>query len=291
MKGNPEGACSFFQNEYMLDYQISQLRKPHIAVMDRITMGGGAGLSMNGPFRIATERTVFAMPECAIGLFPDVGASRFLNDLPYRMGMYMALTGARLKGAEVKAAGLATHFIESGHLSRLEPQLDALGPKARDWSVVDAVLKEAEALSAHPPMEEFMKKMNAVSSIFGKNSLAQVVEALHSGEPEHRELCQECLNAMGRGSPLSMALVFEQLTRLRDTDLANCLEIEFRLAQRCSRGDADFWEGVRAVLIDKDQNPKWKYPSIDKVPDDVVQELFEQRADLKSLNLQPRAKM
>jgi enoyl-CoA hydratase/carnithine racemase len=128
--GDPQPGIDFFRTEYLTDYALSQLQKPHVAILDGITMGGGAGVSINGAFRVATENTLFAMPECGIGLFPDVGASHFLQKLPGALGLYLALTGARLKGLAVKEAGLATHYIPTALLAGVLQQLQEVRPGA-----------------------------------------------------------------------------------------------------------------------------------------------------------------
>ena len=138
-------AVAYFREEDALVYRISTLSKPHVALLDGIVMGGGAGLSLNGLFRVATERSLFAMPECVIGFFPDVGATHFLNRLPGQVGLCCALTGLRLRGRELRDLGLATHYVDSAHLARMQTRLAGLGPSAANQDAVNNALREHES--------------------------------------------------------------------------------------------------------------------------------------------------
>uniref|UniRef100_A0A8C2JIR1 3-hydroxyisobutyryl-CoA hydrolase n=1 Tax=Cyprinus carpio TaxID=7962 RepID=A0A8C2JIR1_CYPCA len=205
-----------FREEYILNNTIGTYQKPYVALIDGITMGGGVGLSVHGRFRVATEKTLFAMPETGIGLFPDVGGGYFLPRLQGKLGLFLALTGFRLKGRDVQRVGLATHFVQSDKIVSLQKDLvDLKSPSNSDVT-------------------------------------------------------------LAKMSPTSLKLTFRQIQEGERMSLQEVLVMEYRLSQACMRGN-DFYEGVRAVLIDKDQSPKWKPSTLSGVS--------EQRDALNSNNL------
>ncbi|KXZ45848.1 hypothetical protein GPECTOR_50g642 [Gonium pectorale] len=315
--GDPEYGVDFFRTEYANNAAIAELPVPYIAVLDGIVMGGGVGVSYHGHFRIATERTVLAMPETGIGLFPDVGAAFFLPRLPGHLGRYMGLTGERIAGecrergapllrvlratrAEVKDAGFATHFIPSAALPDLEQRLAELGPAASDLAVVDRLLRSMEAApqpQAHAHAGGGANalldwKLPLINAHFGRGGMAEVVASLEAAVAaadregaggaggaggEALAFVRSTLAALKKGSPLSQAVTWEMLRRSTagHLNLRQCLELEYVLAARCTRGQADFIEGVRALLIDKDNRPRWRYGSVAEVPERVVREMFE----------------
>uniref|UniRef100_A0A669CSZ9 3-hydroxyisobutyryl-CoA hydrolase n=1 Tax=Oreochromis niloticus TaxID=8128 RepID=A0A669CSZ9_ORENI len=221
-------AQDFFREEYILNNAIGSYRKPYIALIDGITMGGGVGLSVHGRFRVATEKTLFAMPETAIGLFPDVGGGYFLPRLQGKLGLFLALTGFRLKGRDVQRAGVATHFVESKKIPDLQKELvDLKSPSAEDVSRV---------------LDSYQSQVRS----------------------------QETLSKM---SPTSLKITLKQLQAGASLSLQDVLVMEYRLSQACMRG-YDFYEGVRAVLVDKDQNPKWNPSTLEEVSDQMVEQCF-----------------
>ncbi|KXJ18578.1 3-hydroxyisobutyryl-CoA hydrolase, mitochondrial [Exaiptasia diaphana] len=213
----------FFREEYTLNYTIGTLQTPYVALINGITMGGGVGLSVHGHFRVATEKTLFAMPETAIGLFPDVGGGHALPRLEGCLGTFLALTGHRLKGIDVKHAGVATHFVTLDKLSELEESLHGLS---------DFKLRTVKGL-----LDDFDSKT---------------------------------INKM---SPSSCKVTLRQLQNGGTMNLAECLQMEYRLSQRFMENE-DFYEGIRAVLIDKDNSPTWSPNSLDKVSDEKVDSYF-----------------
>ncbi|WIA11959.1 hypothetical protein OEZ85_012041 [Tetradesmus obliquus] len=295
MAGQQQAAMAFFQAEYVTDAAISQLALPHISLLDGITMGGGAGVSMHGHFRVATERTLFAMPECAIGLFPDVGMMALLPHLPGELGSYLALTGARLSGLAVKQAGLATHFIPSSHLHEVKQQLQQAGPAASDLAHVYNSLTNIEAAAAaeqgaggaaaaqqqqqQQAADQLFAKLPIINRCFGKASVAQIVAALQA-ETAEPQWCREALQQLQRGSPLSAAVTLAYYRRSRAASLSavDCLQLDGVLCGHFTAGDGDFAEGVRARLIDKEDKPCWKHASAEQVPDDLVQQFFRPRS-------------
>uniref|UniRef100_A0A674PB67 3-hydroxyisobutyryl-CoA hydrolase n=1 Tax=Takifugu rubripes TaxID=31033 RepID=A0A674PB67_TAKRU len=234
----------FFREEYILNNAIGAYKKPYIALIDGITMGGGVGLSVHGRFRVATEKTLFAMPETAIGLFPDVGGGYFLPRLQGKLGLFLALTGFRLKGRDVQRVGVATHFVESKHIPDLEKELvDLKSPSAEDVSNV---------------------------LLFSSSSVEGIVQNLKADDSSFAKKQAETLSKM---SPTSMKITFRQLQAGATLSLSEVLVMEYRLSQACMRG-CDFYEGVRAVLIDKDQSPKWNPPTLEEVSHQMVEQSF-----------------
>ncbi|XP_062434481.1 3-hydroxyisobutyryl-CoA hydrolase, mitochondrial isoform X2 [Rhea pennata] len=221
----------FFREEYTLNNAIGTCKKPYVALIDGITMGGGVGLSVHGHFRVATEKTLFAMPETAIGLFPDVGGGYFLPRLSGKIGYYLALTGFRLKGRDVQKAGIATHFVESEKLPALEEDLIALKSPSTE-SIAD-LLNSYHVKSKIDQEKEFVldEHMEKINSLFSANNMEEIVKKLKQD-----------------GS----AFAIKQLER-----------------------GHDFYEGVRAVLIDKDQSPRWKPAALEEVSDEFVDDCFK----------------
>eukprot|EP00216_Chloropicon_sp_CCMP2111_P004396 CAMPEP_0198240892 /NCGR_PEP_ID=MMETSP1446-20131203/5879_1 /TAXON_ID=1461542 ORGANISM="Unidentified sp, Strain CCMP2111" /NCGR_SAMPLE_ID=MMETSP1446 /ASSEMBLY_ACC=CAM_ASM_001112 /LENGTH=375 /DNA_ID=CAMNT_0043923675 /DNA_START=376 /DNA_END=1503 /DNA_ORIENTATION=+ len=283
-QGHKDSTLDFFRREYKLNFLISKLNAPYIALIDGITMGGGAGLSMHGRFRVATERTLFAMPECALGLFTDVGASYFLTHLlPENLGTCLALTGTRVRGGEMKAIGLATHYVPSWRLPYLEERIQDLGESGRDQKSVDLAIKEFEE---DMPMESsiLMSKMDRINACFGHNSVEKIAEELGSFADNGDKWCAEQKKAMAKGSPTSLKVNLELLRRGKSLTLNECLKMEYRLLTRFMEG-SDFYEGVRAILVDKDFKPTWNPATLDQVTSDTVSEHFAQLPSGEELDL------
>lgn len=259
----------FFRSEYALNYQLSVLTKPVVSLLDGIVMGGGAGVSLHGVFRVATDKTLFAMPECAIGLFPDVGASRFLSRLPGELGTYLALTGARLQGADMKRCGLATHYIPSDVLPRAEAALHALGPRARAVGAVDETLRAFEEAVA--ATDGITRQLPQIDECFAGSSVEEIRHALESAASDWS---RSTLAAMEKGSPLSQKVSLRALRQGKGLPLASCLQMENRIVSRMVRGPSDFYEGVRAMLIDRGGAPRWSPPSLAQVTPSMVDAFF-----------------
>ncbi|XP_009987081.1 PREDICTED: 3-hydroxyisobutyryl-CoA hydrolase, mitochondrial, partial [Tauraco erythrolophus] len=261
----------FFREEYILNNAIGTCKKPYVALIDGITMGGGVGVSVHGHFRVATEKTVFAMPETAIGLFPDVGGGYFLPRLPGKIGYYLALTGFRLKGRDVLKAGIATHFVESEKLPALEKDLIALKSPSKE-NIAD-LLNSYHVKSKIDQEKEFVldEHMEKINSLFSANSMEEIVEKLkQDGSP----FAMKQLETINKMSPTSLKMTLRQLREGAAMSLQDVLTMEYRLSQACMRGH-DFYEGVRAVLIDKDQSPRWKPAALEEVSDEFVDSCFK----------------
>ena len=260
--GDAEDAKHFFFAEYRLNHLLFTYPKPTIAIMDGITMGGGVGISMPCSFRIATENTRFAMPETGIGLFPDVGGGWYLPRLPGRVGEFMALTGARLDGAECHYLGLATHYVEQASLGDMVERI-ATTP--------NRVQGPIGTFAATPPDARIADNLPAIARCFGSYRLEEVIAALKADESEW---AATELMTLGTKSPLSckvtLRLMEEGASRagFRDEMIA-----EYALASRVVRTH-DFREGVRALLIDKDNNPQWDPATPEEVTDEMLDVLF-----------------
>ncbi|XP_068602357.1 3-hydroxyisobutyryl-CoA hydrolase, mitochondrial [Brachionichthys hirsutus] len=260
----------FYREEYILNNAIGKCRKPYIALIDGITMGGGVGLSVHGRFRVATEKTLFAMPETAIGLFPDVGGGYFLPRLRGKLGLFLALTGFRLKGRDVQRAGVATHFVESKKIPELQQELVELkSPSAED---VSRVLRSYQNLSSLDSEKPFVLETHLadIDRLFSSSSMEGIVQNLKADGSAFANKQAEILSRM---SPTSMKMTFRQLRDGAALSLQEALVVEYRLSQACMRG-CDFYEGVRALLVDKDQSPKWSPSSLEEVTEEMVERCF-----------------
>jgi enoyl-CoA hydratase len=241
LAGDAAGIEAFFAAEYAMNQAIADFPKPWISLIDGVCMGGGIGVSVHGSHRVVTEHALLAMPETAIALFPDVGTSFVLPRLPGALGTWLALTGARLKGAEAVEAGLATHVVPRERLPALRAALlegDA-----------GAVARFAEAV----PPGAIAAQRPAIDRCFGHPTLPAIRAAL---EAEGTGWAKDQLAILGRMSPTSMAVTLELLRRGETKSLAECLAMELALTRTVTR-HPDFAEGVRAVLVDKDNQPRW----------------------------------
>ncbi|XP_059489615.1 3-hydroxyisobutyryl-CoA hydrolase, mitochondrial [Neocloeon triangulifer] len=256
-------AYDFFYGEYQLNALINRLKVPYVALIDGITMGGGVGLSVHGRFRVATEKTLFAMPETAIGLFPDVGGSYFLSRLPGRLGHYLALTGYRLKGPDVLHAGVATHIVHSEKLAELEAALIAEKDPAGVLNSFNDADLAGRPFSLAPTLQD-------IDATFAPESVEEILQKLESNGSEWAKKTAATLNKM---SPTSLKITMKQLRLGKQKNLQECLQMEFRLTQRCCAGH-DFIEGVRSVLVDRDNNPKWKPATLAEVSDATIDSYF-----------------
>lgn len=245
--GQGDGAAgrAFFHTEYRLNHLIHGYPKPVVVVMDGVTMGGGVGISMPATFRIATERTMFAMPETGIGLFPDVGGGWFLPRLPGSAGAWLALTGARLKPADCLTLGIATHYVGSQDIEAFTTRLAAA--TADPEAVLKSFAVNPEPLSPATPFE-------AIDRLFAFDTVEDIFAAL---EADGSDWASAQLKTLRTKSPLSMKVALRQLrTGAGLTNFADNMTMEYRLGARMIH-TPDFQEGVRAVVIDKDNKPRW----------------------------------
>ncbi|CAB3237938.1 unnamed protein product [Arctia plantaginis] len=254
---------NFFHTEYNVNYLIGKYKIPYIAIINGITMGGGLGVSVHGRYRIATEKTMIAMPETKIGLFPDVGGSYFLPRLQVNLGLYLGLTGDRLKGNDVVKSGIATHYVPSKRLYELEVLLS----RCTSDGEINSLLN-----NFHESSDEFSLSSNIkhINYCFAASSIEEIIERL---EKVNNEWSEKTLKTLHQMCPGSLKITLRALQRGAQLDLSQCLQMEYRLACRAIENN-DFPEGVRALLIDKDNNPKWKPASLAEVDDDYVEGYF-----------------
>lgn len=260
--GDGVEARAFFHTEYQLNHLLFTYETPVVAVMDGVVMGGGVGISMPAHYRIATERTTFAMPETGIGLFPDVGGGWYLPRLPGKAGLWLALTGARIKGADCLRLGIATHFVEFGAVEGLKKAIVA------DPRRIDDILKKYRADAGKAPLVSIEQDLNR---LFVGDSVEQIFEFL---EADSSDWGKAQLAVMKTKSPQTLKVAFRQLeTGAALADFADNMAMEYRIGARVVQRH-DFIEGVRAVIIDKDNAPRWDPATLEGVGDALLDEIF-----------------
>ncbi|XP_078040374.1 3-hydroxyisobutyryl-CoA hydrolase isoform X2 [Augochlora pura] len=274
---NDELREAFFRKEYTQNHLIATYKIPYVALINGITLGGGVGLSIHGKYRVATEKTLFAMPETAIGLFPDVGGSYFLPRLQGKLGVYLGLTGERLKGMDVLHAGIATHMIPFENLAQLKQDL-----LTTEFSDVTTVLNKYQ-LKNFDKQFTLAPYMKQIDRCFSASSVEEIIKRL---EEDKSEWAEKTIQTLLKMSPTSLKVTFLAMKKGSTFNLAECLKMEYRLACNMTFDKTtDFYEGVRAVLIDKDQNPKWNPKNLSEVSDEYVNKQFENFSPEKDLLL------
>jgi len=253
----------FYSNEYRLNTLIKEFPKPYVAIMNGITMGGGVGVSVNGSHRVVSGRTVFAMPETGIGLIPDVGGSYFLPRLKGEAGMYLGLTGERMKGADSLHVGVGTHYVPEESLPDLVRGLTETPSSA---AVDDVLGKFAVAVEDTP----YRAIEPSVDRLFAGDTVAEILAALKA---DGGEWATKMAKLIGTKSPTSVLVTFEQLRRGKELTFREGMSQELRCVMHINKGH-DFYEGVRAVIIDKDNTPQWVPATLEAVAPDVVQAHF-----------------
>ena len=266
----------FFHDEYVMNVTIAEYPKPYVSLVDGITMGGGVGISVPGDFWVASEKTLFAMPETALGLFPDVGGGYFLPRLPGEVGMYLALTGARLKAADLYAIGLATHMVPSADTDAL---IDAL--VEAEISCENCVAAVLDRFHCDPGPAPIAAVMDMIDEHFCEGSVEAITASLRE---DGADWPQQQLKVLARQSPTSLKLTHEQLRRGLGLSFRDNMKMEFRMVNRCAEGH-DFFEGVRAVLVDKDRSPAWQPDTLSAVSDRDIQRYFAPLPDGEELQL------
>jgi enoyl-CoA hydratase len=259
-------ALDFYRDEYILDATIKHYPKPYIALISGIVMGGGVGVSVHGTYRVADETTTFAMPETGIGLFPDVGGSYFLPRSPGQIGMYLALTGARLKTADCVYAGVATHFVPA---DKWDGFIELLmeGHPAKEILAVD--------FAKDPGNAQLAERRAMIDTLLGKDSVEAILGAL---DATGFEWARETAKTIRAKSPTATKLAFRQIREGKQLEFDDCMRMEFRMVNRVVAGH-DFYEGVRAAIIDKDQAPKWKPAALEEVSDRDIDAYFSPLGD------------
>lgn len=257
----------FFYEEYIANRTIHRFPKPFISLIDKVCMGGGVGISVHGSHRVAGDRTMLAMPETAIGLFPDVGGSWFLPRLPGRSGYWLSLTGARLDAAAALELGLATHYVPSERHGEVIERLAAADFGSDAKATVDALLTE---LSGDLGTSEIAAYRFEIDRLFAGATVEAILEALRA---DGGDWAREQADILDSRSPTSMKITLEQLQRGSELELEDCLTMEYRMSQACMAGH-DFYEGIRAVLVDKDHKPRWQPERLEEVDRELVERHF-----------------
>ena len=252
----------FFHDEYRLNHQMFTYAKPIVAFMDGITMGGGVGISQPAKYRVATEHTRFAMPETGIGLFPDVGGGWYLSRLGGRIGQFLALTGARLDGAECLWAGLATHYLPSESLAEAKARI------AENPGRISGILSE---LAVTPPDARIAQNADRIARHFASDDMETIVASLEASDEEWAAKERDTL---GTKSPQTCKVALRQLAEsAKLTDFADNMRMEYRIASRVLTRP-DFAEGVRAVIVDKTNDPKWDPATPEEVSEELLDQIF-----------------
>jgi len=252
----------FFFSEYRLNHLLFVYEKPIAAFVDGIVMGGGVGISDPARYRIATERTIYAMPESGIGLFPDVGGGWFLPRLPGRTGAWLAATGSRIDGADCAAIGIATHYMPSGVLEDVKAAIVA------DPVAMAAILSEA---AQEPPPSAWLAQREQIDRLFASDRYEDILAALRA---DGGEWARKQLDILATKSPQAIKVALRQMREgAAFTDFADNMRNEFRIACHVIRRP-DFVEGVRAVIVEKDHAPRWSPATPEEVSDALIDSLF-----------------
>ena len=299
--GESDLTKAFFKEEYALNWKLHCMRVPLVAVLNGIVMGGGVGLSAHGRYRVAMPESTFAMPECAIGFFPDVGASFLLPRLfhPY-LGHYLGLTGARLKGYDLLHAGVATHWTDSvEYPAHVEATYNLNGmtwQQAED--AVENVFWHTPEPDVVPPFSLTPQQLQLIADVFSLPTIEQMLSSLSDMQHEHAAssgsssssssslapFVAATLKALRSASPLSLKVTLELLKRGALMPLERCLEMEYRVSQRMMMG-SDFYAGVNSALISKDRKPQWQHADVAQVTDDEVAAFFQPLEGQEELQL------
>ncbi len=253
----------FFSIEYRMNHLLFVYEKPIVAFMDGIVMGGGVGLSLPARYRVATERTTFAMPETGIGLFPDVGGGWYLPRLPGRIGAWLAVTGARIDGADCAAIGIATHYMPSEALDAVKARI-----LTNPWDLTLVL----DAANAQPPRSKLAASRADIDRLFASDTAEEIVAALEAdgGEWAHKQL-----SILRTKSPQTIKVALRQLVEgAAKLSFVDNMAMEYGIACAVIRRP-DFVEGVRAVIVDKDNAPRWDPATLEEVSDAMIDAIFE----------------
>ena len=280
-KKNPDAVNSlalqeFFTQEYQLDYLIHTFTKPILVWGNGIIMGGGLGLMSGGSHRVVTENSRIAMPEISIGLYPDVGGSYFLNTMPAGCGLFLGLTGAFINSADALYSNLADYFVPQNAKATLFTRLIAA-----NWQedllhqTLSSICDDFHTLHlGQLPQDNLIVNQDWLTNLATKTDVTQAVEYILSAIDEDNKWLSKAQKTLRAGSPITAHLVFEQLRRGKDMNLAECFQMELGMSCQCGEF-GEFQEGVRALMIDKDHQPNWRFKSVDQVPKATIDYFFE----------------
>jgi enoyl-CoA hydratase len=270
--GKYEQMAAFYRDEYRMNRMIKRFSKPYLALIDGIVMGGGAGVSVHGTYRVGTERLLFAMPEVGIGFFPDVGGTYFLPRLPGQVGLYLALSGKRIGVADALWSGLVTHHVPSADLPRL---LDALAKASDPLPVLNDFARD-------PGPSALAQQAPEIDALFDGSQLSDVLASLGAAAARGSAFADEVAAAIRTRSPTSVAVTFRQVRQGASLSFEDCMRLELRIAEHMIRGH-DFYEGVRAVILDKDNAPRWNPATIEALSGDEIDRYFQPTPDSERL--------
>lgn len=274
MAGRPkEEVTNFFHIEYILDNLLATLPSyiHNVSLLNGITMGGGVGISVHGRYRVVTDNTLFAMPETGIGFYTDVGGAYFLPRLiPRGLGMYLALTGHRLKGSDCLHAGIGTHYVNSDKLENLEKDLLDTSYPEQTASIL------AQWSEHHSSLKEFSLKdnLNDIHKYFDMDNVEDMYNLIEKNSQNGNEFLSKCFKSLSSVSPTSLKVIFRALHEGNKLTLRDTLDMEFDIVSHFMTQGSDFYEGVRSVLVDKDKNAKWNPPTLAEVKDSDIDAYF-----------------
>lgn len=272
LKDDRVATNALFWEEYSLNYYISQFKKPYISLINGFCMGGGMGLSIHGSHRIVNETTIMAMPEALIGFVCDVGASYFLNRCPGYFGYFMGLTGDRISAGDALYAGLATHFVSSARFAALREALLAV----KETAAIDQILAKFK----EPAPESSLKvHQQLIDDVFSGKTVEEIIKRLSA---YNTTVPNQWLVKMQKGSPTSLKVILKLLQKAKRFKINTCLEMEYRVSQ-WALNNYDFYEGVRALLVDKNNTPSWQPQYLHQISETSVKGYF---APLKGQELQ-----
>jgi enoyl-CoA hydratase len=269
-RGEGDGAVGreLFRTEYRMNRRLKTFPKPYIALIDGITMGGGVGISIHGSHRVATERTLWAMPETGIGFFPDVGMTYALPRLAGKVGAYLGLTGARLKAGDLAALGIATHVIAADSLAACLDDLIASVRPTDTFAAIERTLASYAGVAIAPAA--IMPQRALIDRCFAHDRVERIDAALAESD---ESFAAETAAALAKLSPTSLKLTLTALRKGAAMSFDECMMMEYRMSQTVLAGH-DFYEGIRAQLVDKDRSPKWYPATLDAVDDSAIDALF-----------------
>ena len=276
-------AIDFFHHEYQLDHLIHTYTKPILAWTNGYVMGGGVGLMSGASHKVSTEKTLMAMPEVTIGLYPDVGASWFLNRMPNNIGLFLGLTGSMFNGVDAKLLGLADYLIASDKLDVIERKLIDTHWEDEDnnHQLLHDMLAELSIKGNKQPETLIVKHQTVIAELTKSDNITEIYQAIldcdlsvFNEKTTDDKWLQQAQNKIQNGSPLSFALIYQQLKRSKEYTLAQCFESELNLSLRCCQ-QTEFSEGVRALLVDKDKNPQWRYNNINDIDHKIIEWFFK----------------
>lgn len=259
---------------YWFQYHLHTYKKTVVAIVNGLAIGGGASLTLASTFKVVTEKTVLSAPEAGFGFHTDASLSYVLSRLPGHLGEYLALTGARLDGVEMISTGLGTHYIPSEKLEELEKRLVDLN--SGDRNIVKAAIEEF-SLQVHPGEKSILYKLSLIDKCFSKDTVEEIIETLTAeSNMERNEWIKDTIQKLKRSSPTGLKMTLRSVRQARKQTLVECLKKEFRLTVNTLRGiiSKDIYEGIRALVIDKDNSPKWNPPSLSEVTEEKLDLVF-----------------